>query len=39
VLIAMDETHTVDAAADLAPLDLALLPIGVFEHHPYSASA
>jgi phosphoribosyl 1,2-cyclic phosphate phosphodiesterase len=36
VLIAMDETHRWTPPADLPPLDLALLPIGVFEFHPYS---
>lgn len=36
VLIAMDETHRWSPPAGLGPLDLALLPIGVFEHHPYS---
>jgi phosphoribosyl 1,2-cyclic phosphate phosphodiesterase len=35
VLVAMDETHRW-SPPDLGPLDLALLPIGVFEHHPYS---
>jgi phosphoribosyl 1,2-cyclic phosphate phosphodiesterase len=35
VLIAMDETHGW-APPDLGPLDLAVLPIGVFEHHPYT---
>jgi phosphoribosyl 1,2-cyclic phosphate phosphodiesterase len=35
VLIAMDETHGW-SPPDLGPLDLALLPIGVFEHHPYT---
>ena len=35
ILIAMDETHGWIPPA-LGPLDLALLPIGVFEHHPYS---
>jgi phosphoribosyl 1,2-cyclic phosphate phosphodiesterase len=34
-LVAMDETHGW-APPDLGPLDLALLPIGVFEHHPYT---
>jgi len=34
VLIAMDETHAW-TPPDLGPLDLALLPIGVFEHHPF----
>jgi phosphoribosyl 1,2-cyclic phosphate phosphodiesterase len=33
VLVAMDETHGW-TAPDVGPLDLALLPIGVFEHHP-----
>jgi phosphoribosyl 1,2-cyclic phosphate phosphodiesterase len=36
VLIAMDETHRWSPPADLGPIDLAVLPIGVFEHHPYS---
>jgi phosphoribosyl 1,2-cyclic phosphate phosphodiesterase len=36
VLIAMDETHRWSVPAGLGPLDLAVLPIGVFEHHPYS---
>ena len=31
----MDETHGW-TPPDLGPLDLALLPIGVFEHHPYT---
>jgi len=35
VLIAMDETHRW-APSDLGPLDLAVLPIGVFEHHPFT---
>jgi phosphoribosyl 1,2-cyclic phosphate phosphodiesterase len=35
VLIAMDETHAW-LPPDLGPLDLAVLPLGVFEHHPYS---
>ena len=35
VLIAMDETHGW-VPPDLGPLDLALLPVGVFEHHPYT---
>jgi phosphoribosyl 1,2-cyclic phosphate phosphodiesterase len=35
VLVAMDETHGWAPPA-LGPLDLAVLPIGVFEHHPYS---
>jgi phosphoribosyl 1,2-cyclic phosphate phosphodiesterase len=34
VLIAMDETHGW-TPPDLGPLDLALLPLGVFAHHPY----
>ena len=33
--VAMDETHGW-TPPDLGPLDLALLPIGVFEHHPYT---
>jgi phosphoribosyl 1,2-cyclic phosphate phosphodiesterase len=36
VLIAMDETHRWAPPPDLGVLDLAVLPIGVFEHHPYS---
>ena len=36
VLIAMDETHRWAPSPDLGPLDLAVLPIGVFEHHPFS---
>ena len=35
VLIAMDETHGW-SPPELGPLDLAVLPIGVFEHHPYT---
>jgi phosphoribosyl 1,2-cyclic phosphate phosphodiesterase len=35
VLVAMDETHEW-TPPDLGPLDLAVLPIGVFEHHPYT---
>jgi phosphoribosyl 1,2-cyclic phosphate phosphodiesterase len=35
VLIAMDETHRWEPP-DLGPLDLAVLPVGVFEHHPYT---
>jgi phosphoribosyl 1,2-cyclic phosphate phosphodiesterase len=35
VLIAMDETHGW-VPPDLGPLDLAVLPVGVFEHHPYT---
>jgi phosphoribosyl 1,2-cyclic phosphate phosphodiesterase len=35
VLVAMDETHGW-MPGDLGPLDLAVLPIGVFEHHPYT---
>ena len=35
VLVAMDETHGWSPPA-LGPLDLAVLPIGVFEHHPYT---
>ena len=31
----MDETHGWTPTA-LGPLDLAVLPIGVFEHHPFS---
>jgi phosphoribosyl 1,2-cyclic phosphate phosphodiesterase len=36
VLIAMDETHRWLPPSGLGALDLAVLPIGVFEHHPYS---
>ena len=35
VLVAMDETHGW-TPPELGPLDLAVLPIGVFEHHPYT---
>lgn len=35
LLVAMDETHGW-IPPDLGPLDLAVLPIGVFEHHPYT---
>src|SRR5581483_1255370 len=35
VLVAMDETHGW-APPDLGTLDLAVLPLGVFEHHPYT---
>jgi phosphoribosyl 1,2-cyclic phosphate phosphodiesterase len=35
VLIAMDETHRW-SPPDLGPLDLAVIPVGVFEHHPFS---
>ena len=35
VLVAMDETHGW-SPPDLGPLDLAILPLGVFEHHPYT---
>ena len=35
VLIAMDETHGW-MPPDLGPLDLAVLPVGVFEHHPFT---
>ena len=35
VLVAMDETHGWTPSG-LGPLDLAVLPIGVFEHHPYT---
>jgi phosphoribosyl 1,2-cyclic phosphate phosphodiesterase len=35
MLIAMDETHGWEPAG-LGRLDLALIPIGVFEHHPVS---
>ncbi len=35
VLVAMDETHGW-TPPDLRPLDLAVLPLGVFEHHPYT---
>lgn len=35
VLVAMDETHGW-TPPELGPLDLALIPVGVFEHHPYT---
>jgi phosphoribosyl 1,2-cyclic phosphate phosphodiesterase len=35
VLVAMDETHGW-SPSDLGPLDVAVLPVGVFEHHPYT---
>ncbi len=35
VFVAMDETHGW-SPPDLGPLDLAVLPLGVFEHHPYT---
>jgi phosphoribosyl 1,2-cyclic phosphate phosphodiesterase len=35
VLVAMDETHRWQPP-DLGPLDLAVLPVGVFEHHPFT---
>jgi phosphoribosyl 1,2-cyclic phosphate phosphodiesterase len=35
ILVAMDETHGWEPAG-LGRLDLALIPIGVFEHHPFS---
>lgn len=35
ILIAMDETQRWQPR-ELGPLDLALIPIGVFEHHPFS---
>ena len=35
VLVAMDETQGWKPSG-LGPLDLAVLPIGVFEHHPYT---
>jgi phosphoribosyl 1,2-cyclic phosphate phosphodiesterase len=35
VFVAMDETHGWEPP-ELGPLDLAILPIGVFEHHPYT---
>jgi phosphoribosyl 1,2-cyclic phosphate phosphodiesterase len=35
ILVAMDETQGWDPPA-LGPLDLAILPIGVFEHHPFT---
>jgi phosphoribosyl 1,2-cyclic phosphate phosphodiesterase len=35
VLVAMDETHRWEPR-DLGALDLAVLPLGVFEHHPYT---
>jgi phosphoribosyl 1,2-cyclic phosphate phosphodiesterase len=37
VLIAMDETHRW-IPPELGPLDLAVLPVGVFEHHPYTGA-
>jgi len=37
VLVAMDETHRWSPPpGSLGPLDLAVLPVGVFEHHPYT---
>jgi phosphoribosyl 1,2-cyclic phosphate phosphodiesterase len=35
VLVAMDETHGW-TPPDLGLLDLSVLPVGVFEHHPYT---
>jgi phosphoribosyl 1,2-cyclic phosphate phosphodiesterase len=35
VLVAMDETHGW-SPPDLGLLDVAVLPVGVFEHHPYT---
>jgi phosphoribosyl 1,2-cyclic phosphate phosphodiesterase len=35
VLVAMDETHGW-TPPELGTLDLAVLPVGVFEHHPFS---
>jgi phosphoribosyl 1,2-cyclic phosphate phosphodiesterase len=35
VLIAMDETHGW-TPPELGPLDLAVVPVGVFERHPFS---
>jgi len=35
VLVAMDETQGW-SPPDLGPLDVAVLPVGVFEHHPYT---
>jgi phosphoribosyl 1,2-cyclic phosphate phosphodiesterase len=35
VLVAMDETHYWEPP-DLGPLDLAVLPVGVFELHPFT---
>ena len=35
VLVAMDETHGW-APPELGRLDLAVLPVGVFEHHPFT---
>jgi phosphoribosyl 1,2-cyclic phosphate phosphodiesterase len=35
VLVAMDETHGW-TPPDLGQLDVAVLPVGVFEHHPYT---
>lgn len=34
-LVAMDETHGWEPP-DLGPLDLAVIPVGVFEHHPFT---
>jgi phosphoribosyl 1,2-cyclic phosphate phosphodiesterase len=35
ILVGMDETHGW-VPPDLGPLDVAVLPIGVFEHHPFT---
>jgi phosphoribosyl 1,2-cyclic phosphate phosphodiesterase len=35
LLVAMDETHRWNPP-DLGTLDLAYMPVGVFEHHPYT---
>jgi phosphoribosyl 1,2-cyclic phosphate phosphodiesterase len=35
LLIAMDETHGW-TPPELGPLDLAVIPVGVFEHHPFT---
>jgi len=35
ILVAMDETHGW-TPPELGRLDLAILPVGVFEHHPYT---
>lgn len=35
ILVAMDETHGW-SPPDLGPLDVAVIPVGVFEHHPYT---
>ena len=35
ILVAMDETHRW-TPPDLGSLDLAVIPLGVFEHHPFT---